>query len=94
MGLRCCKTPHPTSNDNSNGKKSQQKNKRKSILNLKIFTLNTQSLASRHQLLEFEEKAEKLNFDIIGMSETRIFREKLIKKRDGHYVFHSSPTRF
>ncbi len=27
------------------------------------------------------------------MSETRSFGEKLIKKRDSHYFFHSSPTK-
>ncbi len=63
------------------------KNKRKSSLNLKIFTFNTQGLPGCDRLPEFEEKVEKLNFNIIGMSETRIFGEKLIKKRDVQCFF-------
>lgn len=47
---------------------------------MKLYTFNCQGIASKERLYEFEKTWEKFDFDIVGISECRIFGEKLIEK--------------
>ena len=66
--------------------------KRKYSKNFKIATYNVRSLSTEEKLLELQEVLEKVNWDIIGMSEIRRRGEEWMTLKSGHMLYHMGET--
>ena len=55
---------------------------------LTLATYNGRSLASEAKLQELEEELEKINWDIIGLSEVRRKGEELVELKSGHLFYY------
>jgi len=66
--------------------------KRKYSRIFRIATYNVRSLSTEEKLLELQEILEKVNWDVIGMSEVRRRGEEWISLRSGHILYHIGET--
>jgi len=74
----------------SGGDKYLTKERRRKLkqFRLKIATYNVRTLSSESKLLELEEELTKINWDIIGLNETRRTGENWKTLRSGHAFYH------
>ncbi len=59
----------------------------KNATKLKIITFNCQGIASQDRMFEFEKAWEKQEFDIVGISETKIYGENFKSEKMEIYYF-------
>lgn len=60
---------------------------------LDILYYNCRGLANEARVYEFEKAVEKLRWDIIGLAETRISGEKLVRKKNGNLFYFYGETK-
>ena len=53
-----------------------------------IGTFNVRTLSTEDRILELEEALKQLKWDILGLSETRLIKEDLIRLKSGNYLFY------
>ena len=61
---------------------------KKRITTLQFTTYNCRSLKSEERLLELLNEAEKIKWDVIGLSEVRRKSEELLTLKEGHLFFY------
>ncbi|XP_044749743.1 uncharacterized protein LOC123310343 [Coccinella septempunctata] len=75
----------------SGGGRSSFKQKRKhKTLKLFIATVNVRTLKSQERLEELEEELTQINWDILGLSETRLLEEKCTILHSRHMFFQNN----
>ncbi len=90
INLKTSNAPHPHNPLKMNQKNNKEK--RKQPKNLKIITFNCRGLASKKRMYEFEQTCNKINYDIIGLSEIRKNGEKFWVNTEGNYCHYFEQT--
>lgn len=97
MGRAQVSESHPATNsgsltDSGGGKKSinYNKQKRKRTQIISIATYNIRTMRTNDHLEEFEQELGNINWDIVGLCETRLQGEKMTTLNSGHDLFQNN----
>ncbi|XP_030753938.1 craniofacial development protein 2-like [Sitophilus oryzae] len=97
MGRAQVSESHPATNsgsltDSGGGKKSTDynKQKRKRTQIISIATYNIRTMRTNDHLEELEQELSNINWDIVGLCETRLQGEKMTTLNSGHDMFQNN----
>lgn len=76
--------------ESGGGKNSFKQNRKHKMWKLFIATFNVRTLKSQERLQELEEELMQINWDILGLSETRLSEEKCTVLHSGHMFFQNN----